>query len=165
MRKNELQINYVDIIKGEYIKEQEDLDQGKETQFENLRDVYIVGLVNHASDNKKDYYHADATRNLKVRVEDKVGLEKEEKRIKNAVENVYEIWQEKMNKQMMRVTDRKYELIEKNEYEAANKIIRIENYLKKNELIIWSSDRLMDYYLYCEKGVTEGVFIKVDVII
>lgn len=122
-----------------------------------------MGLLNNANESKKDYYHADATKTLKVRVEDKVGLEREENRIKNAVENVYEIWQEKMNKQALKMTDRKYELIEKTEYEAANKITRIENFLKKNELIIWSSDRLMDYYLYCEKGVTEGVFIKVDV--
>lgn len=128
-----------------------------------MRDVYVVGLLNHNNEVRKEVFHADATKAIKIRVEDKVGLEKEEKRLKNAVENVYEIWQEKMNKQMYKMTDAKYELVEKGEYEAANKISRIETFMKKNELIAWSSDRLMDYYLYCEKGVTEGVFIKVDV--
>lgn len=163
MRKNELQINYVDIIKGEYLKEQEELDQAKQKKISNLRDVYVVGLLNHNNEQRKEYFHADATKAIKIRVEDKVGLEKEEKRNKNMVENVYEIWQEKMNKQIFKMTDPKYQLIEKGEFDSANKISRIETFLKKNELIVWSSDRLMDYYLYCEKGVTEGVFIKVDV--
>ena len=65
---------------------------------------------------------------------------------------------------MYKEKDKKYELIARGEFENSSKANRVENLVKKNELIFWSSERMMDYYLYCEKGVIEGVFIKVDVV-
>lgn len=164
LKNGEIKIDYVDAIKTEYthdIVEGEDLKRNK---LNSLRDMYVVGLINNSNEDpqKSKFFHGDATKTLKIRVDHRVGQEELDKKNKVAVENIFEIWQEKTLKQLYKVTDKKYELIAKNEYESS-KITRIETKLKNKELIIWSTDRLMDYYLYCEKGVTEGVFIKVDV--
>lgn len=161
LRDKNFKVDYIDAIKGEYTTEL--LEQEKfKRKVENLRDVYIVGLDHSGGEEKTKLFHADATKNLKVRVEEKIGLRDE--KVKNQTfEQVFEIWQEKSLKQMYKPTDKKYFLLDKGEFDVVTKITRVETLLNKNDLIMWSTDRLLDYYLYCEKGVTEGVFIKVDV--
>lgn len=152
----------MEAIRGEYDRDLLDQEKHK-TRIETMRDVYIIGLDTTGGEKRSKVFHGDATKNLKVRVEEKIGLQNDRIK-KQTFENVYEVWQEKSLKQMYKMTDRKYHLIDKGEYEVLNKIVRVETMFKKNDLIMWSTDRHLDYYLYCEKGVTEGVFIKVDVI-
>jgi len=162
LRDKNFKVDYIDAIKGEYTTEL--LEQEKfKRKVENMRDVYIVGLDHNGGEEKTaKVFHADATKNLKVRVEEKIGL-RDEKLKNQTFEQVFETWQEKSLKQMYKQTDKKYCLIDKGEYELVTKITRVETLLNKNDLIRWSTERTLDYYLYCEKGVTEGVFIKVDV--
>lgn len=132
-------------------------------QIETLRDVYVVSLLENHDDRNGQFYYGDATQSIKVRIEDKVGLQREEKKAKAAVQSIFESWQEISLKQMYKPGDKRYSMIEKGEFETNSKYNRVETMLEKNELIIWSSDRPMDYYLYCERGLIEGIFIKVDV--
>ena len=153
----------MDVIKKEYNLEVSQAEKDKRNQLGTLRDVYVVGLLGQQDDKRTEYYHGDATKMLKIRVEDKPN--KDEIKAKNSVDALFESWQEKANKQTYKDKDKRYELIAKGEFENSSKANRVENLVKKNELIFWSSERMMDYYLYCEKGVIEGVFIKVDVAI
>jgi hypothetical protein len=133
------------------------------TQIGTLRDVYVVSLLDNHDDKNGKFYYGDATQSIKVRIEDKVGLQREEKKVKAAVQSILESWQETSLKQMYKPGEKRYLLIDKGEFETNPKYNRVETALDKNELIIWSSDRPMDYYLYCERGLIEGIFIKVDV--
>lgn len=153
----------MDLIKTEYIQDMAHADKPKKTQLGTLRDVYVVSLLENHDERNGKFYYGDATKSIKVRVEDKVGMQREDKKAKAAVQSILDTWQEVSLKQMYKPGDKRYVMIDKGEFETNSKYNRVETMLEKNELIIWSSDRPMDYYLYCERGLIEGVFIKVDV--
>lgn len=160
LRNNEVHGNYVDIIKHNYPDAVSQANETQKRELGNMKDLYIVGLEH---DEENEHWEGDASKTVKLRIEEKVGAIKEDRKLKGALENVYETWQEKSLKELYKPGHKRYEMVAPGEHELLKKISKIEMVLKKNELIVWSTDRAMDYYLYCEKGVTEGVFIKVDV--
>lgn len=139
--------------------------QPPKREINNTREMYVVGLLNQKD--RDNFYHGDATKGVKLRIEERIDADTRKGQAGAGLlnsdkdSNLFETWQEKANKQHYKPSDPRYTLIEPGEF-SVSKIIRVETVAKKKELIIWSTERMMDYYLYCEKGVTEGIFIKVD---
>ena len=163
-----MKLNYVDLMKGEYVTEAAKQDGDKKNKLKTMKDVYIVSLINNQSENdRKGVVHMDATKTIKVRTEERKIVEKEDRLNRGATDKneevLFKTWQEQSLELAYKPVDKKYKLIEKNEIDLETKITRVELMIKKTEKIKWSGVRAMDYYLYCEKGITEGVFIKVDV--
>lgn len=186
LRKPDLQLSYLDMLKSANKQNMQLKDRQEiEAREGSIRDIHLVNVRKlktalSASRNqsketspKKKLLHEDATQTLRVRIESfSTDAGRRTLRRSGSSDSLqlhaFDSWQAVSAKLLYKPGDKRIDLIRPEEREdpqsaGAGKIIRLESLFKKTESIGWSAEKLRDYYLYCEKGITEGVFIKIDV--